>query len=379
MNDKFSQKVKDLVAGRVGYRCSNPDCRRHTIGPNLDPERITKTGEACHIRAMSPNGKRFDINQSSSERSSANNAIWLCTECHAKIDRDEKYYTVERLLKWRSDHEAEAWNRGGIPPKPWVYALMVVGCVFLISIASYWHSLKFIPPSSPDTAGDWKQPEDQRFTVSVVGRVQHPGDYEVDSTPLSVKQLVQMAGDLTQDASGKIQVIRDGRPLGLFTQREARKLNLRPRDLLVAQSSDIIQTNAETVQIWLVNVVDHPIGFKWQVKEACLESIVQFLNQNESLASQVQVVLPSAFSPEEQLESDILLPSETVVIFPPYSVDKSRLPDELARPPQRNEPHRHEPRLVPPKPLKQPNHFFFFPRPLRNAGNPSSKPGLSGL
>ena len=32
MRDDFSQRTKDLLANRVGWKCSNPNCRKATRG-----------------------------------------------------------------------------------------------------------------------------------------------------------------------------------------------------------------------------------------------------------------------------------------------------------------------------------------------------------
>jgi hypothetical protein len=37
MNDGFSDQVKKALAARVGHRCSNPECRAATSGPQDDP------------------------------------------------------------------------------------------------------------------------------------------------------------------------------------------------------------------------------------------------------------------------------------------------------------------------------------------------------
>jgi hypothetical protein len=36
--DDFNLKTKDTLAKRVGMRCSNPDCRQPTSGPETDPQ-----------------------------------------------------------------------------------------------------------------------------------------------------------------------------------------------------------------------------------------------------------------------------------------------------------------------------------------------------
>jgi hypothetical protein len=35
--DEFTKETKDIVAKRVGLRCSNPNCRRPTSGPQAHP------------------------------------------------------------------------------------------------------------------------------------------------------------------------------------------------------------------------------------------------------------------------------------------------------------------------------------------------------
>ena len=38
--DDFSLTVKDILAKRVGYVCSNPNCKRHTIAPNSKEDKV---------------------------------------------------------------------------------------------------------------------------------------------------------------------------------------------------------------------------------------------------------------------------------------------------------------------------------------------------
>jgi len=102
----FTQKTKDTVAKRAGYRCSNPDCRVATVGPNTEiDDKSTNIGEAAHIYGARPNSKRFNKEMTDNARAEITNAIWLCGNCHKKIDTDEKLYTSETLFRWREVHE----------------------------------------------------------------------------------------------------------------------------------------------------------------------------------------------------------------------------------------------------------------------------------
>ena len=75
--DDFSSSTKELLANRVGRRCSNPNCRKLTCGANDDPTKITNIGVAAHICAAAKGGPRFDPNMSTEERKSFYNGIWL--------------------------------------------------------------------------------------------------------------------------------------------------------------------------------------------------------------------------------------------------------------------------------------------------------------
>lgn len=73
LRNNFSTKTKEELAKRVAYRCSNPQCRKPTIGPKGGSPGTVSIGEAAHICAAAPGGKRYDINMSSDERSSYQN------------------------------------------------------------------------------------------------------------------------------------------------------------------------------------------------------------------------------------------------------------------------------------------------------------------
>lgn len=97
MRDDFTAKTKDLLAKRVGFRCSI--CDRPTSGPGSTPEGIINLGVAAHISAASPGGPRYDDTLTKDDRISIENGIWLCQNCAHLIDSDEKNFTIEFLKK----------------------------------------------------------------------------------------------------------------------------------------------------------------------------------------------------------------------------------------------------------------------------------------
>lgn len=108
MRDDFAKPAKRLLAARAGHRCSNPSCRAHTSGPQLDETKALNLGVAAHITAAAPGGPRYDLALSSEDRSNISNAIWLCQNCAKLVDNDTGRFSVQTLNNWRRDAEKQA-------------------------------------------------------------------------------------------------------------------------------------------------------------------------------------------------------------------------------------------------------------------------------
>lgn len=106
--DDFAEKVKAVISARVGYRCSNPECRAQTSGPHTDPKKQVNIGVAAHIAAAAVGGPRYDALQSTADRSSHMNAIWLCQTCSKLIDSDVARFTIDTLKTWKRKAESFA-------------------------------------------------------------------------------------------------------------------------------------------------------------------------------------------------------------------------------------------------------------------------------
>jgi hypothetical protein len=125
--DDFSATVVRNLGHRAGYVCSNPRCRRPTAGPHSDPTKAVITGEACHIRAASPLGPRYEPSQSPDERKSITNGIWLCAVCSKRVDTDWQGVLAEELLKWKAEHEQWIASEGMIPALPEISLVTLQG------------------------------------------------------------------------------------------------------------------------------------------------------------------------------------------------------------------------------------------------------------
>jgi hypothetical protein len=106
--DDFSAEVKDKLARRVGFHCSNPKCKKVTSGPQIDAAKAINLGIAAHITAAAPGGPRYNADLTPEQRTAIDNGIWLCWNCSHLIDSDIKRYPANLLRQWKQDAEARA-------------------------------------------------------------------------------------------------------------------------------------------------------------------------------------------------------------------------------------------------------------------------------
>lgn len=111
MRDNFSNAIKNTLARRVNYCCSNPNCRRQTSGPHTNADKTISIGVAAHLTAASAGGARYDKSLSNKQRRSIENGIWLCQNCTKLIDNNPQRYNLEKLQGWKEMAEKIAgWN-----------------------------------------------------------------------------------------------------------------------------------------------------------------------------------------------------------------------------------------------------------------------------
>jgi hypothetical protein len=117
--DDFSASIKDALAKRVAFRCSNPKCDDATSGPHTEAARSVNLGVASHITAAASGGPRFDDSLAPEERASIDNGIWLCQSCAKLVDNDPTRYPVSLLRNWKVVAEARALQalNGDVDPE----------------------------------------------------------------------------------------------------------------------------------------------------------------------------------------------------------------------------------------------------------------------
>ena len=74
-----------------------------------------------------PGGPRYNANQTAEQRRSIENAIWLCTECSTRIDKDQSAYPVDILAELKRKHETWIRNGGIVPSLPVLSLTTLIG------------------------------------------------------------------------------------------------------------------------------------------------------------------------------------------------------------------------------------------------------------
>jgi hypothetical protein len=113
--DEFLKNTILLLSTRVNGLCSNPGCQAPTKGPHTSEGQATNVGNAAHIHAAAPGGKRYDPSQTREARRSIRNGIWLCATCASLIDKDGARFPPTMLQSWKAQAEAEALIKMGKP------------------------------------------------------------------------------------------------------------------------------------------------------------------------------------------------------------------------------------------------------------------------
>jgi hypothetical protein len=63
------------------------------------------TGVAAHIAGENERAARFDASMTDEQRNHYENLIYLCGDCHTRIDKQEHDFPVQRLAAMRAKHE----------------------------------------------------------------------------------------------------------------------------------------------------------------------------------------------------------------------------------------------------------------------------------
>ena len=193
--------------------------------------------------------------------------------------------------------------------------------------------------------------------VAVMGEVDTPGTYCVNSIGLTMHRMIESARGFTQDASMAVRIIRSGRFRQTEIFSEKNDSHLMPGDLLIvettrtatvegasraADSRDVQTIHADYqrgtprvgIQIALINVVDYPLVLRLRSEQANASQLIQSLGQPMSLLARTRIITPDV---PGRMTSDLakqapILENGSVIVFEPGGVNRDRLPVTLPQP-----------------------------------------------
>ena len=193
--------------------------------------------------------------------------------------------------------------------------------------------------------------------VAIMGEVDTPGTYCLNSTGLTIQRMIESAQGFTQDASMAVRIIRSGRYRQTEIFSEKNDSHLMPGDLLIvettrtatvegasraADSRDAQTIHADYqrgtprvgIQIALINLVDYPLVLRLRPEQANASRLIQSLGQPTSLLARSRIITPDVpgRKTSDLAKQSPRLENGTVIVFEPGGVNRDRLPVTLPRP-----------------------------------------------
>ena len=102
----LSLQTKIMVWSRAAQRCSLPSCRKELVVSGTAMDDPSLVGEICHIVAEKDDGPWGQSSLTLIERNQFGNLILLCCTHHKLVDDQINLYSVEKLKRIKSEHEA---------------------------------------------------------------------------------------------------------------------------------------------------------------------------------------------------------------------------------------------------------------------------------
>ncbi len=302
MRDDFALPVKEVLAKRVAYRCSNQSCRQVTSGPQKDPTKTINIGVAAHITAASPGGARFDPSMTSDQRQAAENGIWLCQSCAKLVDNDPMRYGVTTLRQWKTDAETTAAHELESRSNSVEKRLRVLSIITVL--AEMYNRLETLANSEKAEHRDWREAREAADKITGFVQIPIPQVSSVDEAREAVEKAERQTADVFSGDAELHEKIRriqqisrllDRSGLGLKRTREADE----EYSQLQRSVDEYYDQNKEIIDGELSRLIRSCIAFNESAANALL--YIQLADAQLNLA--MSAGLPNILTPS--LESDI--------------------------------------------------------------------------
>ena len=111
----YTDRTLKLLWGRAAGRCAMPECRTELFAEATDFDPVVVIGEIAHVAGAADAGPRSAPELAAPQRNDYANLILLCQNCHARIDGQTGFHSVEKLKDIKQAHEA--WVRASLPER----------------------------------------------------------------------------------------------------------------------------------------------------------------------------------------------------------------------------------------------------------------------
>lgn len=183
-----------------------------------------------------------------------------------------------------------------------------------------------------------------KMILGVMGAVKTPGVYHFPGDQVTIKQLLEQAGQTTESATGSVRIVRGSYVnMKLFLPSQENFV-LKPSDLLIVESkspatqkiidlSKLRQASHETpasnnIQIGLVNLLDYPMLVTLKPGDASLKTVfLDLLKQSPDIVKSTQLIEAVARPRNEPITPEYRLTDGAVLVFDARSVNRDALPE----------------------------------------------------
>lgn len=102
---KPPDKEWKIVLARSGGVCAFPGCAEGLVKPGNDQDEPAFIGEVAHIVSDSRQGPRGDVDLSDDDRDKHPNLVLFCQNCHDRVDKQPRTFSVPVLKRIKEQHE----------------------------------------------------------------------------------------------------------------------------------------------------------------------------------------------------------------------------------------------------------------------------------
>lgn len=102
---KPPDKEWKIVLARSGGVCAFPGCGESLTKPGTDQDEAAFIGEVAHIVSDSHQGPRGDVELSDEDRDKHHNLVLFCQNCHDRVDKQPRTFSVPVLNRIKEQHE----------------------------------------------------------------------------------------------------------------------------------------------------------------------------------------------------------------------------------------------------------------------------------